>query len=278
MSTTGHKSVKLIDQAVTLGCGAGLSALEINMTDAGNITACMRQVLREIGLDTVKQELTQMNTILTVLQTEQVVLKTSLTNTQMNIGETNVKLGILTLENINLKERLEFSENKMAHMERALENCEKRVLDIQARNMSDNLIFHNIPEERRENTMEVILSFMVEVMNISRDSFTTNRLDIDDPVGKTVWIKRCHMLGTKQPGTSKPQGATRMTAPQIAPQGTTRMTAPQIAPQGTARSTPQRDEHRFDMHHNSHQYVAQPYEQQASPTDGTHSMVYDSPV
>ena len=93
----------------------------------------------------------------------------------------------------------------MAHMERALENCEKRVLDIQARNMSDNLIFHNIPEERRENTMEVILSFMVEVMNISRDSFTTNRLDIDDPVGKTVWIKRCHRLGTKQPGTSKPR-------------------------------------------------------------------------
>ena len=77
---------------------------------------------------------------------------------------------------------------------------------------------------------------------------------------------------------SAPQGTTRMTAPQIAPQGTTRLTAPQIAPQGTTRSTPQRDEHRFDMHHNSHQHVAQPYEQQASPTDGTHSMVYDSPV
>jgi hypothetical protein len=175
----------------------------MSSTDA--VVERMTALLAEWGVNTVKQELVKINDKLASVQNEQSELKQALGNTQKECEETKSIVNKLTLENKELQSRVEFSENKISHLESSLEKCMQKMVDNQARSMSDNIVFHNIREERRENPREVLVSFMKEMMNISEHSFEVGRLDDADTIDKTIWIKRCYRLGPYDAGRAKPR-------------------------------------------------------------------------
>ena len=140
----------------------------------------VRSLLAETHLDTVNDQLTQINGALDQLRQQ--------------YTDTSTKVNTLLTENKSTQDRLVLSENKVAHLECLVDNLSRRVIDNECRGMTDNLIFHNISEERHEVTREILISFLKEVMKISSQSFVVPSLDMDSGIN-TVWIKKCHRMG-----------------------------------------------------------------------------------
>ena len=65
------------------------------------------------------------------------------------------------------------------------------VIDLKARSMRDNLLFYNLPENRDENTTEVVQNLLGEKLGLEN--------------AKNIKIDRSHRLGKKKSGESKPR-------------------------------------------------------------------------
>ena len=89
------------------------------------------------------------------------------------------------------------AEDEFDERVRALEESNKRlhesVVDLKARSMRDNLLFHNIEEVEREDCTEVIYELLQE------------KLEIPD-TKSTIKIKRAHRVGRKRGDRRKPIG------------------------------------------------------------------------
>ena len=136
------------------------TAIEMAMDNTDAVVERMTALLAEWGVNTVKQELVKINDKLSKVQNEQGELRRTIGITQKDCDDTKASVQMLVEENKKLLGQVEFSENKIAHLESSLEMCMHKMLDNQARNMSEDIIFHNIREETRENTREVLISFV----------------------------------------------------------------------------------------------------------------------
>ena len=65
------------------------------------------------------------------------------------------------------------------------------VIDLKARSVHDNLLFYNLPENRDENTTEVVQNLLGEKLGLEN--------------AKNIKIDRSHRLDKKKSGESKPR-------------------------------------------------------------------------
>ena len=170
-----------------------------------DILAGVKALMVQWGLDTVKHELTQINTNLTAVKADYQDLSDALAMTQDQLNQTRSHVGDLAKQNKALCSRVEFTENKIAHLELLVDKCRAKEVDIEARSMKDTLVFRQIVEEKRENTMELLICFLKEVMSIKAESFEITRLDDPNTVNNAVWIKSCRRMGPARGAGDNPR-------------------------------------------------------------------------
>ena len=84
------------------------------------------------------------------------------------------------------------TEERTETLEREMKALRDKVIDLQARSMRDNLLFFNMPENKGENTTEIIHEIL------------ETKLGIEDARDK-VKIERSHRIGKKRAGNNKPR-------------------------------------------------------------------------
>ena len=102
-------------------------------------------------------------------------------NEMNDLRDQNVEL---QKSNDELKERLDVLEERNSMLN-------NRVIDIQARSMRDNLLFHNIAEKDNEDTDEIIYNLVEQNLQI--------------PHSRNIKIDRSHRIGKIRIGASKPR-------------------------------------------------------------------------
>ena len=93
-----------------------------------------------------------------------------------------------------MKSRLDFSENKIDHLQCSLLETKRELMDAQAHMMKENLVFYNVPEIKGENTRQVLITFIKQQMKVADSCFDVKRLDSGSSLD-IVWIRTCHRIG-----------------------------------------------------------------------------------
>ena len=91
----------------------------------------------------------------------------------------------LTTDNECLQSRCQISEGRVTRLEKLVDDLREETLQINARSMKDNLIFHGIQETQPENVKEVLLNFLQTDMVIKQP-------DLND-----IIIHKVHRMGGK---------------------------------------------------------------------------------
>ena len=115
-------------------------------------------------------------------------LKHSLEYAQAEIAD-------LRKENEEIKSKHDMVMKKINSLERdnaTIQSMRNKIIDLQARSMRDNLLFFNIPEHEKENTIEIIHDLLEQ------------KIEIED-ASKHVKIDRSHRIGRKREGNKKPR-------------------------------------------------------------------------
>ena len=102
----------------------------------------------------------------------------------------------LRTENNELWSRVKLLEGRCARSEKLITDLKEEVLQIQSRQMKDNLIFYNIPEKKREtkkDTRKILVNFLKEEMKISEEEM------------KAVHMDKIHRNGQSAISTDKPR-------------------------------------------------------------------------
>ena len=161
-------------------------------------------MLKDMGLDVVKDEITGIKSLIGSIQVKQGDLHQSLVHTQQEHAETKETVKSLEAENNCLKSRLELSENRISCLEKRVLDNKSKILDGQSRSMQDNLVFYGLPESKGENTDAVLMKFLSENMKIGPDYFRIRDFDKCSD-SDTIWIRRCHRFGqTGSTSSSRP--------------------------------------------------------------------------
>ena len=98
----------------------------------------------------------------------------------------------LKKENASIKMKQAKTEERIETLEQERNGLRNKVIDLQARSMRDNLFFFNMPENKEENTTEMIHEML------------ETKLGIEDARSK-VKIDRSHRIGRKRAGNNKPR-------------------------------------------------------------------------
>ena len=117
-------------------------------------------VLTQMGLDRVMPEVVHIRGMLITIQDKQTSPENSLKFTQDDYQETKQTVGAL-----------------------------------QARSMKNNLVFHNIPERRNDNTKQVLVDFVIKSLKMDPSSLRTYVNSDDICEEQPVVIARCHRFG-----------------------------------------------------------------------------------
>ena len=183
-------------------------ALHLQATDTNTQTALgppinanvvdLQRALTGMGLHTVSHEISEIKVMVSDTKQKQSELEVSLAYTQQDHDLTKSNVTKLTQENHNLRQRLEFSENHIAELEKRYISTKEHLIDTQFHTMKDNLVFHQIPETKGENTREVLFNFMVTSLKVDPNRFLIKDLNTATDTG-TIWIKRCHRFGQAGP-------------------------------------------------------------------------------
>ncbi|KAK3743027.1 hypothetical protein QZH41_003437 [Actinostola sp. cb2023] len=81
---------------------------------------------------------------------------------------------------------------KVSYLEKQTSNLKDDLVDLRARNMRNNLLFYNLPEEEEENP-ETIVSDVLIKMGM-----------MDAGYNQTMEIERAHRIGRRKPDTTRP--------------------------------------------------------------------------
>ena len=165
---------------------------------AEEVLTGIRMILRQMGLDTVKEDVITIKTTLQSVQQKQEYLQQSLAYTQQEQDATKQEVKKLQNENNMLQQRINFTENRMTVLEKQLQDTKSRMIENQARSMKENIILHGIKETKGENIRAVVVNFFQSIMKIDPSLFVINNIDLTTHV-QMVWIHNCHRLG--QPGS-----------------------------------------------------------------------------
>lgn len=97
----------------------------------------------------------------------------------------------LKMENVELKQKVLFMEGRLTRTENVVHKLETQYLDIQSRQMENNILFFNIDEAGPgENVETVIRRFMKDEMRI---------LESD-----SIVIEKCHRIGRQHGNRTRP--------------------------------------------------------------------------
>ena len=126
-------------------------------------------------------------------------IKKRIVNVEQDVKELKSSIEFAHAEVMDLKEEVERSkksdiENRMRTdcLEDENRRLHDSVVDLKAHSMRDNLLFHNVEEEARENTTDKIFQLLEE------------KLEIPDARNK-IKIDRNHRVGRKHDTQRKPQ-------------------------------------------------------------------------
>ena len=147
----------------------------------------VRAVLKEMGLDSISGIISEIKKTQDDFQQALKIINDDYHDIKENVNK-------LQKENSELLLRLEFSENRIAGLEKSVKDCQMKIISQQARSMTDNLIIHGIKESKNENTRKVVIKFLKNEMKIGNKYFQVPSLDGEKSV-EAVWIHRCHRLG-----------------------------------------------------------------------------------
>ena len=86
----------------------------------------------------------------------------------------------------------EENKEKIHALEEANQHLLDTVIDLKARSMRDNLLFHNVPEDEKENTSDKIYKILEENLQIS-------------DAREKIKIDRSHRVGRKRDSNRKPR-------------------------------------------------------------------------
>ena len=101
----------------------------------------------------------------------------------------------LKSENAKMLQRCQIYEGQIAKNEKEIQFIKEDTLQIQAKSMSANLVFHNIPEQGNENsqmTSDILMTFI-------RDELKVQSQDIN-----VIVFDRVHRIRKKLSGKSRP--------------------------------------------------------------------------
>ena len=121
------------------------------------------------------------------------ILETAMSDMMKSLEFQTQECDDLKRENREINEKNQLLEGRLTRAEKVVEDMREKVLEVQSRQMQDNLILYNIHEQDGvENTEALLLDFFQGAMKIS-----------DEQLAK-VEIDRCHRLGVKHATKSRP--------------------------------------------------------------------------
>ena len=151
------------------------------------------------------EEISKIDELYTMMKSVMAKLETlDLINERILSVEQNVKsltksIEFAHAEVTDLKEEMkqrkrteEKNETRIGELEESNKRLQETVVDLKARSMRDNLLFHNIEESDEENCAEVIYSLLEE------------KLDMPD-ARQNIKIDRAHRVGRKRDSRRKPR-------------------------------------------------------------------------
>jgi tRNA threonylcarbamoyladenosine modification (KEOPS) complex Pcc1 subunit len=151
------------------------------------------------------EEISKIDELYTMMKSVMAKLETlDLINERILSVEQNVKsltksIEFSHAEVTDLKEEMkqrkrteENNETRIGELEESNKRLQETVVDLKARSMRDNLLFHNIEESDEENCAEVIYSLLEE------------KLDMPD-ARQNIKIDRAHRVGRKRDSRRKPR-------------------------------------------------------------------------
>ena len=119
-------------------------------------------------------------------------IETDVKEIKKSLEFAHAEIDDLKKENESMKVSQAKTEERVETLERERNALRDKVIDLQARSMRDNLLFFNMPENKDENTTEMIHEIL------------ETKLGIEDARAK-VKIDRSHRIGKKRAGNNKPR-------------------------------------------------------------------------
>ncbi len=106
---------------------------------------------KDLALEAIEQSLNNLHEKLDRLQTAQNDSDNSITRLKNRAGVLESNHTTLQEENTSLRQEVDMLKELLVRQHKDMEILKSTVLDLQVRSMQDNLLFHNVPEEKDEN-------------------------------------------------------------------------------------------------------------------------------
>ena len=128
---------------------------------------------------------------LDIIQENMQAIEQDLKEVKKSIEYAHKEIDDLKKENVRKAQVEKESTERIQKLEADNAALMNSVIDLKARSMRDNLLFYNLPENRDENTTEVVQNLLAEKLGLEN--------------AKNIKIDRSHRLGKKKSGESKPR-------------------------------------------------------------------------
>ena len=118
--------------------------------------------------------------------------------TCITMGSKSVKIDILEKENSDLKLKVSSVMGKSLRLECKLERTKKRIIEMEYREMRQNLVFYNVDENISENPKELMTSVLQTNFGVSCETSNSEQSQ------HNAEIDVAHRIGTKISGKTRP--------------------------------------------------------------------------
>jgi predicted Fe-Mo cluster-binding NifX family protein len=151
-------------------------------------------VKQQIGYELIHDIDNRVTELTVKVNTNEGKLRKEINDLQKSIEFKDNEIELLKKENQALKNKTQALEGRLIRNEKMITDNKEMIVDNKVRNMINNIVFHNIPEEgHQEDTMRVIHKFCETSLKIRTEDLL-NRVQFD----------RVHRMGNKIDGKHRP--------------------------------------------------------------------------
>ena len=143
---------------------------------------------KEVNMSEIHQMFATMMTKLEKLD----AIESDMKEIKLSLEYGHAEITDLKEENEKIKTDQNKERERIQKLEEDNNVLRRKIVDLQARSIGDNLLFFNIPENERENTTDIVHKILEEKMEI-RDAQNTVKID------------RSHRTGKKREENRKPR-------------------------------------------------------------------------